>query len=265
MRVAMALLRRDWEIERTYHLKMLLSLIQTAGFAFALYFVSKLVENPEALAEYDGTYFDFVMVGLAVNSFAAVGLQSFSGSLIREQNTGTIELLLASPARPGTLMGGMFLFPLILGVIQVVALLGVGMGLVGSGMSAGGLLLAIPVMALTTATFAAVGIAAAGVLILAKRGDPITGPFSLLSMLFSGAIFPLDVLPGWIQPLGILVPAAWGVRATRELLLMDAGWRAVVPEVAALTVFTIVFVAIGLWVLRRCLGIGRREALLGSY
>lgn len=265
MKVALAVLRRDWAIERTYHLKMALSLVQTAGLAFALFFVSKLVEDPEALAQYDGTYFDFVMVGLAVNSFAAVGLQSFGGSLVREQNTGTIELLLAAPVAPGALMGGMFLFPMLLGVVEVVALLGVGMGIAGSGISIGGLLLAIPVMALTTATFAAVGIAAAGILILAKRGDPITGPFSMLSMVFSGAIFPIDVLPGWIQPLAVLVPAAWGVRATRELLLMDAGWRDVAPEAAALAVFSVVFMAAGLWVLRRCLAIGRREALLSSY
>jgi ABC-2 type transport system permease protein len=265
VRTALAVLRRDWAVERTYHLKLGLSLIQTAGFAFALYFVSKLVDDPEALSQYDGTYFDFVMVGLAVNFFAAVGLESFSTSLVREQNTGTIELLLVSPVRSGTLVAGMFLFPLILGVIQVVALLGVGMGLAGSGISVGGLLLATPVMALTTATFAAVGIAAAGVLILAKRGDPLTGPFSLLSMLFSGAIFPLDVLPGWIQPLGYLIPAAWGVRATREILLSDAGWQDVLPEVIALALFSVVFMVVGLRLLRRCLEIGRRDALLGGY
>jgi ABC-2 type transport system permease protein len=265
MRTALAVFRRDFAIERTYHFQFALSLLQTAVFGVGLYFISKLIEDPEALANYNGTYFDFVMAGLAVTSFAAVGLQSFGNSLVREQATGTIDLLLVAPTSPSGLMGGMFLFPFTLGSVQLVALLGFGIGVVGSGMPIGGLLLSVPILLLTTATFAAVGIAAAGILLLAKRGDPLTGPFSQISMIMSGAIFPLEILPSWAQAISVLFPATWGVRATRELLLNDAGWRDVVPEAVVLAGFTALMLPFGIWMMRRCIETGRRNALLGGY
>lgn len=263
-RLVRAVLRRDWEIERTYHLRMLLHFTSIAGVALGLYFISRLVD-PETLSAYGGNYFDFAVVGLAVTSFAGVGLGGFSDAVMREQSTGTIELLLASPAPPLTTLASMFVFPLLVSALQVALLLVFGIGVVGSGIPLGGLLLSIPVLALTTATFAAFGLASAGLLLLAKRGDPISGPFYQLSMLLSGAVFPLDVLPGFIEAISIAVPATWGVQATRELLLNDAGWRDVLPETLVLAGFSVVLLPLGAAVLARCLRTARAAGVLGSY
>ena len=73
--IARAVLRRDWSIERTYPLRLILVMLGTATFAAGLFFVGTLVIDPPALEGYSGGYFDFVIVGLAVTSFAAVGLQ----------------------------------------------------------------------------------------------------------------------------------------------------------------------------------------------
>ena len=111
MRIVLAILRRDWAIERTYQMRLALQFVDMAVIAIAIYFVSIMVEEPSSLAEYGGNYFDFALVGLAVTSFAGVGLASFGESLAREQNTGTIDLLLASPAPIPSLMVGMFALP----------------------------------------------------------------------------------------------------------------------------------------------------------
>lgn len=265
MGVWRAVLRRDWEIERTYQLRMLLVFTEVAVLAVGVYFVSKLIDDPAALADYGGNYFDFAVVGLAVTSFAGVGLGGFSDSVVREQSTGTIELLLASPAPLGSLLGGMLVLPFLLSSVQVALLLGFGMGVAGSGIPLGGLAMSIPVLVLTTITFAAVGMASAGLILLAKRGDPISGPFYQLSMLLSGAIFPLDVLPRAVEVISVLLPATWGIRAVRELLLNDAGWADVWPEVLVLCGFCVVMVPLGLWAFRSSLRSARRQGLLGSY
>ena len=265
MSVVRALLRRDFDIERTYQLSLLLTFADVAVLGVTLYFVSRLIEDPAALADYRGTYFDFAIVGVAVNSFAGVGLNGFTGSLVHEQSTGTIDPLLASPAPHLALVAGMFLFPFALAFIQIAGLLGVGVGLIGSGIPLGGLALSFPILLLTSITFAAVGMAAAGLLLLTKRGDPISGPFYQASMLLSGTLFPIEELPRFIQVISALLPATWGIRAVRELLLGGAGWRDVVPEALALCVFTIVMLPVGLMVFRRCLASARRQGILGSY
>jgi ABC-2 type transport system permease protein len=263
--VARAVLRRDWEIERTYRMRLLLIALSTAALAAGLYFIGQLVTDPPQLAGYSGTYFDFALVGLAVTSFAGVGLRSFGTSMITEQNTGTIDLLLASPASRAGLLGGLFLLPFLLAAAEVVALLGIGIGLLGSGMSVGGVLMSLPVLLLTTISFCAVGIAAGGVLIIAKRGDPISGPFFQATMLLSGAVYPVSVLPPFLRAIAWCIPATWGVTATRDLLLGGAGWRDVLPYVLVLVAFVVVLVPLSLLAFRACVGVARRRGLLGSY
>jgi ABC-2 type transport system permease protein len=265
MLLVRALYRRDWEIERTYQMSLLLSFTDVIVLGVTLYFISKLIEDPASLADFSGTYFDYALVGIAVNSFAGVGLQGFTGTLVREQSTGTIDLLLASPARHIPMITGMFLFPYTIATVQVFGLLIVGVGLIGSGISLEGLILSVPILFLTSATFAAVGIAAAGVLLLTKRGDPISGPFYQASLLLSGALFPLEELPEFFRVVGALIPATWGIQAMRELLLADAGWQDVTPEALILCGFIVVMLPTGLYVFRRCLASARRLGVVGSY
>jgi ABC-2 type transport system permease protein len=265
METARAILRRDWAIERTYPLRLLLVMLGTATFAAGLFYVGKLVIDPPALEGYRGGYFDFVIVGLAVTSFAAVGLHSFSNSLMSEQATGTIDLLLASPASRASMLGGLFLFPFLLASAEFLALLVFGVGVIGSGLPIGGLIMAIPVVLLTTATFAAIGIATGGVLLIAKRGDPVSGPIMQLTMLLSGAVYPVAVLPAPIRAISWCLPATWGVHATRELLLGGAGWRDVLPAIGVLLAFVAVMVPLALLAFRSCVHTARRHGLLGSY
>ena len=185
--------------------------------------------DPPELAGYSGGYFDFALVGLAVTSFAGVGLRSFSTSMMPEQSTGTIDLLLASPASRGGLLTGLFLFPFLLAVAEVRRCSCSASACIGSGMPVGGLAHVDPGLLLTTVTFAAMGIATGGVLLIAKRGDPVSGPFLQLTMLLSGAVYPVAVLPAILRPLAWCMPATWGVQATRDLLLGGAGWRDVLP------------------------------------
>ena len=263
--VARAVFRRDWAIERTYHLRLLLVMLNSAAFAAGLYFIGKLVVDPPDLSAYPGGYFDYAIVGIAVTTFAGVALQTFGSVLTQEQNTGTIDLLLSSPAPIGGVLGGMFLLPLILAGAEILLLLGFGIGVMGSGLPVGGLLMAAPILLLTTVSFAAIGIATGGILLIAKRGDPISMPIMQLTMLLSGAVYPVALLPGFLQVVAWCLPATWGIKATRQLLLADAGWSDVAPEVAVLVLFVVVMVPLSLVAFRACLGTARRHGLLGSY
>lgn len=265
MSVVLAVLRRDWAVKRTYQLRLFLEFTDTAVLAVGIYFIGKLIDDPAALAEYGGNYFDFVIVGLAVTSFAGVGLASFGDAVGREQSTGTMDLLLVSPAPLWRWLAGMIVFPFLVATLQMVLLLTIGIGVLGSGIPLGGLVMSIPIILLTTTTFAAVGVVAAGIILLAKRGDPISGPFYQASLLVSGAIVPLEVLPRFIEVIGLALPATWGIRAVRELLLADAGWSDVLPEVLVLIGFVVVMTPASVLVFRSCLRTARRQGLLGTY
>lgn len=260
-----AIARRDLLIELSYQFRLGLSFVGVLVAAFVAFYVSELVGSPEQLATFNGTYFDYVLVGLALTAFAGLGVSAFTTQVTQEQGAGTLEALLAGPTRLATLLAGGFIVPLVLTILEVALLVGVGVGLLGTGLTAGQLLLALPVVALTLANFAALGIVSAAVIMLVKRGDPISGPVYQLTLLTSGAIFPVALFPDWLQVLCRLNPAYYGVRALHTALLTDAGAAGITQDLAVLAGFACVGLPVSVWVFAAAVAQAKRLGVLGSY
>ncbi|MEM9514436.1 MAG: ABC transporter permease [Actinomycetota bacterium] len=260
-----AIARRDALVQLSYQLNLLLYLGTAVFGAFIAYFVAELVGDSELLEPYRGTYFDFVIVGLAITSYASLAVAAFNEQIRQEQSIGTLEVLLAGPARLSTLLSGGFVVPLILTTLEVALLLGIGIGVFGAGIGFSNLLLAVPVVVLTVLNFCALGIASAALIMLAKRGDPISGPLYQATLLLSGAIFPIEVFPGWLQAVSKATPGYYGVRGARDALLTDGGFAAIRSDLVVLALFAAVMLPVAVWIFARALSAAKRLGVLASY
>ena len=149
--------------------------------------------------------------------------------------------------------------------VEVALLIGVGIGVVEVGLSWSGVLLSVPIVILTVANFCAMGILSAAIILLVKRGDPISGPLYQVTLLLSGAIFPVDLFPSWLQTLCLLNPAYYGVSALHEALLTDAGLSGILDELAVLAGFAAVGIPVSAWVFGRAVLQAKRLGILGNY
>lgn len=260
-----AVTRRDVIVEASYRFRMVLVFTTAAASAFLAFFVSKLVGDTPLLAQYDGDYFDYVVVGIGLSSYAGLAVSAFNQRIMREQQAGTLEVLLAGPATVGTLLAGGFVVPLVLTTVEVAMLVGIGIGALGAGVSATGLVVAVPVVLLTIANFSALGVASAALVVLVKRGDPISGPLAQLTLVLSGAIFPVELLPGWLVTVARLTPGYYGVRGLREALLTEGGWSGVGDEVAILAGMAAVLLPLSLALFARTIRTAKRLGVLASY
>lgn len=260
-----AITRRDLITERSYQFRQAIRLFQIVLAAGVVYYLSDLVADPPELAGYRGEYFDFAMVGLMVMSIARLGIGAFNANITMEQSLGTMEVLLATPTPLPVLLAGSFVFPLLLTVADIVLYMAIGLGLLGDGLTAFGVLWAMPLLVLTLATFCAFGIAGASIVVLAKRGDPLTAPLTQLTAVLSGALFPISVFPGPVQVLARCFPAYYGITGLRDAILGSGGWRAVVPDVLVLLGFAIVLIPASLWLFARAIAAARRAGTLGNY
>ena len=268
MRVALgriaALARRDLTIELTYHFQLVMQFTGIVLSVATFYFLGVLVGDSDELAQYDAGYFEFALIGLLVMNFSVVTVTSFGRSIQAAQATGTFEILLSSPASLPTLMTGTLAVPLLFAAVEALVYLAFGVVLVGFSAPLGSILLAVVLLLLTLGTFAAIGILSAAVIILTKRGDPFSGLVLQVSNLLAGAVFPVSLLPDALQVLSRLVPAFYGLRGAREVLLAGGGLPEVAVDLAALKVFNIVLFPIALFALARAIRLARVTGTLGN-
>lgn len=260
-----AVFRKEMTTLTSYRVAMILRLVNIGYFAVSFYFIAELVGDAESLQGFRGGYFEFALVGSIVASWADVGISSFAAQISEEQNEGTLEAVLVTPTPIWTVMAASHFVAVIFVVVETVLLVAVGLSLFGAGIPVLAMLTAVPVLLLTTASFVPFGILAAAFIVLVKRGDPITGPGQQLTLLLSGALYPLSILPGWLEAVTKIVPATYGVRATRSLVQTDAGFAETFDEMAVLIGFVVIALPLSLMAFRRAVTVARRAGTLGTY
>src|SRR5262249_60632196 len=67
----------------------------------------------------------------------------------------------------------------------------------------------------------------------------------------SGALSPVEAMPGWLQPLTLLNPIHHFATIVRGAMLKGTGLATLWPNVVALLVFTFVLLALSIWRFRR--------------
>lgn len=265
MRRLGAIIRKELITLTSYRIQMLMKIVNIGYFAVSFYFIGEFVGDPDAISEFGGGYFEFVLIGSIVTTFAIVGLSAFGDQISDEQDEGTLEAVLTTPTPMWTMLAASFVVPLGFVIVETIVLVGLGLSLFGSGVSIVGLLLSTPVLLLTTLSFVPLGVLSASFILLVKRGDPFSGPVQQFTLLLSGALYPLSVLPGWLEGLSKLLPATYGVEATRQLAQADAPFTEVLDEIGILVAMVAISLPLTLAIFRRTITVARRTGTLGTY
>lgn len=260
-----AVARRDFAVERSYSLRFLLRLVRTVITILVVYQTSQLIVDAPELAEWGGDYFDFAMVGLATLAVAQLGTSAFNRALHGEMSAGTLEVLLATPTPTWTLLAGAVLFPALITAVELTWYLGLGLGLLGNGWALDDMVVAGAAIMLTFGSYCAFGIVGAAIVLLTKRGDPVTMVVGLATAVLAGAIVPIATFPGVIQGLARVFPAYYGIRGARLALLTNAPFSEIAPSLALLLVVDVFLFAVAILIFRRAVDRARAAGTLGSY
>jgi ABC-2 type transport system permease protein len=90
---------------------------------------------------------------------------------------------------------------------------------------------------------------------LFKRGNPSKWFFIGISSVVGGMLFPVSILPGWLQVVAYLNPVTYALDAMRAALLDGASLVAVAKPLLILFLFAIVLLPTSImafsWALRR--------------
>ncbi|HEY8600143.1 MAG TPA: ABC transporter permease [Thermomicrobiales bacterium] len=159
---------------------------------------------------------DFLLPGMLALAIIANGMVSLGIATAYERYYGVLKRLGASPLPRGGLLIAKALAVLALELAQVVVLVGIA-ALVYGWRPAGVPLLALLVIVLGTITFAGIGLAMAGAL-RAEATLAGANALYLFFLIISGAVLPLERLPGLLGDLARLLPAAALTEALRAAM-----------------------------------------------
>lgn len=267
MRRVLAFLIRDFYIEASYRLAFWGGLGGIFLRTLVFYFLSEFVGDQVAplLQPYNGDYFAFVLIGLALGGYFGVGLSSFSQALRQAQTTGTLEALLMTPTAVSTVIIGSALWSYIYATFRVLIYLLIGVLLLGLRFTHANYLAAFVVLLLAIIAFASIGILTASLIMITKRGEGLTALFGNAANLIGGVFYPVSIMPGWLQTVAQLLPITHALRAMRLALLGDVSWADLAPEMFTLAAFCLVLFPLALWVFRFAVERARQEGSLAHY
>jgi ABC-2 type transport system permease protein len=186
--------------------------------------------NPEALVRYN------IVPGLIGVILTMTMVMMTSLAVTREIERGTMENLLATPARPSEVMIGKIVPYIVVGYVQVSLVLAAARLLFDVPML-GSLVLLSSVLILFIAANLAVGFTFSTLARNQLQAMQLTFFFFLPSILLSGFMFPFRGMPRWAQWIGEALPLTHFMRVVRGILLKGNDLAQVAPNLWPIALF----------------------------
>ncbi|MDO9537981.1 MAG: ABC transporter permease [Thermoplasmata archaeon] len=171
-------------------------------------------------------------------------------NFVGERTSGTLARLTATPLRESEIVAGYAMTFSIVGTLQALLLLTVGMLVFGVNVE-GNVGLAFMVVALLAIVCQALGILLSSITHREAQAIQLI-PFIIMpGFLLSGVFWPLEALPLWLRPFSYLVPPSYAIDACRSVMLRGWGLEMIWTDVVALIVFAAVFLVLAVLSLKR--------------
>jgi len=195
--------------------------------------------NPEAITAYN------IVPGLLGIILSMTLVMMTSLGVTREYERGTMESLLATPARPLEVMVGKLAPYVVVGLIQTVVILTMARLLFAVPMEGGWFALSLGVLLFIIGSLA-LGFLISTVARTQLQAMQLSFFYMLPSILLSGFMFPFRGMPGWAQALGTAIPVTHFLRVVRGALLKGLGLADLWPSLGALGLFVLIVAALAM-------------------
>lgn len=201
---------------------------------------TKTLYNPQLKSSYN------FVPGIMGMIFILVCAIMTSVSIVREQETGTMNLLLVSPVKPAMVIIGKLIPYFLLSCIILAIMLIISYGVLGLPFSAS----VINVIWLTM-IYIAIGLSI-GLLVSTIVNTQLSALivsavlFMMPVIFFSGMMFPIDNMPRPLQWFSCIIPARWYIEALKKLMIQQLGISSIMKEVLILSLSTVAVLAIAI-------------------
>ena len=214
------------------------NIISSAGHAAAIVPQLKLLYNPQMKSAYN-----FVpgVMGLILMLICAM---MTSISIVREKETGTMEVLLVSPVKPLFIILAKAVPYFVLSFVNLTTILLLSVYVLDVPV-AGSLFWLVVVSLLFIFVSLALGLLISTVTRTQVAAMLVSGLMLMMpTMLLSGMIFPIESMPVILQAISAVLPARWYIQAVRKLMIEGVDVSLVLMEVGILATMAVLLITV---------------------
>lgn len=167
-------------------------------------------------------------------------------AIVKEKESGTMEVLLVSPIRPPVIILAKLVPYLIIGMLNIIIILLVSVFVLNVPV-AGNIFLLFGIGSIFTLSSLALGIMVS-VLTRTQRSAIIVSIVGLMlpAIVLSGFIFPLEALSTGMNILVHFMPVTLFISAARSIMIKGMGIEAVYPELILMVIMTVILIFISI-------------------
>ena len=203
-------------------------------------------------------YIEFMAPGTFIQAIMFVSIIAGGVQLVVDKERGIIEGYLVTPLKKyeivlGVLLSGVFkaLFSAVAVFVLAVAIAGVRPASIFPTPDASQIVLTMVTLFLSALGLIAMMTAYAVRSTSADLYRVTCFPINLLLYYTSGAIYPLNGMPGWMQEVAVINPETYAVNALRLLMYKGASLQAVIGDFTFLAAFSGLMLALAVFAFRR--------------
>lgn len=259
---AAAIVKRDFLVFVSYRIRFLSEIVAAALGVALFYYVSRLVSG--GIFETSDDYFAYAVVGLAVLEVLTAGLVVLPLALRGELLAGTFERSLVSAFGPIPSLVAMSFFPFLSSLVSATITVGVAATVFGMPVEWTTVPLAVPAAVLGFVAFLPFAVLITAVVFVIKQVGAGAGLLVTCLSLVAGVVFPVTLLPDWIEWMSHVQPLTPALDLLRHLVVgapLDSVWEALVRLVA----FAAVLFPASVLALQACLRYAQRHGTVLEY
>jgi ABC-2 type transport system permease protein len=193
---------------------------------------TRVLYNPDLLSSYN------MVPGLIALILMMTTMNLTSAAIVKERERGTIEQLIVTPIRSWELVIAKITPYVIVSMVDVVIILLVGTLWFGVPIR-GSLLLLLTLTGLFLLPNLGIGLVVSTVARTQQQAQFMVMPIMLPTFFLSGFLFPISTLPAALQVISRFVPVTYFLVIVRSIVIKGAGLELLLPQVGALTVFSV--------------------------
>jgi len=216
--------KKDFLVDFSYKITFFGGFFGIFLTVISFFFISEIFVGSKSshLEKFDNDYFIFATLGIAILDMVASIMRSLTASLREAQTFGYIEMFFISRISPIYLFLCCSIYPFIKSSFRFIVYILLVQLVSDHIFLAFSVLTAFFLILLMIIPFLALSFLALSFVLYFKQANPINFLINILISIFSGIMYPVSVLPGFMQSISNLIPLTSQLNSVRHVLINNS-------------------------------------------